>query len=97
MNDTIPPPSLREELLAEANALVNGDRNATYGPPTQDFERTAAMWSAYKGVQFEAHDVAAMMALLKISRLHWSPKKRDSWVDLAGYAACGFECAEVLL
>jgi hypothetical protein len=40
---------------------------------------------------FEAHDVAIMMALLKISRLSWEPTKKDSWVDLAGYAACGYE------
>ena len=36
-------------------------------------------------------DVAIMMALLKISRLSWEPTKRDSWVDVAGYAACGYE------
>jgi hypothetical protein len=32
-----------------------------------------------------------MMSLLKISRLSWDPTKRDSWVDLAGYAACGYD------
>jgi hypothetical protein len=37
-------------------------------------------------------DVAAMLALLKIARLQQSPNHRDSWVDLAGYAACGAEC-----
>lgn len=35
-------------------------------------------------------DVAIMMSLLKISRLGWSNEKRDTWVDLAGYAACGW-------
>lgn len=39
-------------------------------------------------------DVAIMMALLKISRLSWSPEKEDHWIDLAGYAACGAECAD---
>jgi len=34
-------------------------------------------------------DVAIMMTLLKVSRLSWSPEKRDHWVDIAGYAACG--------
>jgi uncharacterized HAD superfamily protein len=87
---TNPP---RAELLDEAKALICGDRNNQYGPPTKDFERTAAMWAAYKGVDFTAHDVAAMMALLKISRIAWSPDKRDHWADLAGYAGCGWECA----
>jgi hypothetical protein len=34
-------------------------------------------------------DVAIFMTLLKVSRLSWSPEKRDHWVDIAGYAACG--------
>lgn len=31
--------------------------------------------------------------MVKLSRLMWTPAKRDSWVDIAGYAACGLECA----
>jgi hypothetical protein len=34
-----------------------------------------------------------MIMAVKISRLMWTPAKRDSWVDIAGYAGCGFECA----
>jgi hypothetical protein len=51
------------------------------------------MWSAYlDGRQIlEAHDVAAMMCLLKLSRLSWQPDNQDSWTDLAGYSACGWE------
>ena len=38
-----------------------------------------------------------MMALLKIARVGTSfvGGTADSFVDLAGYAACGAECAEV--
>jgi len=36
------------------------------------------------------------MALLKIGRLKSNPIHGDSWVDLAGYAACGAELAELL-
>ena len=86
----------RGELLAGAEAAVNGDRNAQYGDPRQDFHRTAIMWSAYLGIQIEMHDVAALMALLKVSRIRWSPTKQDSWLDLAGYAACGWDCAVAL-
>lgn len=40
-----------------------------------------------------ADDVAMMMALLKIARLELDPMHHDSWVDVAGYAACGGELA----
>lgn len=85
--------SARRQLLEEAATIVDGDRNAQYGDPRQDFQRTAAMWAAYLGVPVEPHDVAAMMIMLKVSRIRWSPTKQDSWVDAAGYAACGWDCA----
>lgn len=84
----------RSHVLSTAEELVNGDRNAQYGDPRQDFQRTADMWSAYLGTPVAPYDVAAMMALLKVSRIRWSPGKEDSWVDLAGYAACGWDCAQ---
>lgn len=37
------------------------------------------------------HDVAVMMTLMKASRLVWSPEHADSWVDGAGYFACGYD------
>ena len=89
----------RTVLLDGAEEAVNGDRNVQYGDPNADFQRTADMWKAYlSGVyaadrDIEPHDVAAMMALLKLSRIAWSPEKFDSWMDLAGYAACGWDCA----
>lgn len=86
---------LRSEVLAEANTLITGERNNQYGEPTQDFTRTARMWSAYLDIEVKPHDVAAMMALLKLSRIAWQPEKRDSWVDLAGYAGCGYETVGV--
>lgn len=36
-------------------------------------------------------DVAIMCGDLKIARLENTPDHKDSWVDLAGYAACGAE------
>jgi Domain of unknown function (DUF6378)/Domain of unknown function (DUF4406) len=93
-----PPESERASLLDEAKSLVCGDRNNSYGPPTQDFERSANSLNAYgyrgpDGRLLKAHDIAIMVMSVKISRLMWTPGKRDSWVDIAGYAACGIECA----
>lgn len=95
------PTSIRREVLMEAADLVDGDRNAQYGDPIGDFRCTADMWSAYlrrrddipEDFALKPHDVAAMMSLLKISRIGWSPEKRDHWSDLAGYAACGYDCS----
>jgi len=77
-----------EDILEEALRITRGDRQAQYGPPDQDFQRTARMWSALKGVEFSAHDVAMFMILLKCSR-QTHQHKRDNWVDIAGYARCG--------
>ena len=91
---------VRTELLQEAETLVNGERDNQYGDPRDDFRKTADMWNVYiKAVLKERpnllpHDVAALLCMLKISRIAWSPDKRDNWVDLAGYAACGWDCAE---
>ena len=76
-----------EDVLEEALRITSGDRNNQYGPPDQDFQRTAAMWSAMKGVEFEAREVAMFMILLKLSR-ETHQKKRDNSVDIAGYARC---------
>lgn len=86
----------RADILQEAERLVNGDRNNQYGDPIQDFQRTADMWNAYLGYSpgtLMPHDVAAMIAMVKLSRIAWSPEKRDHWADLAGYAACGYDCS----
>lgn len=90
-------PSPRASALNEARDLITGDRNNQYGPPTQDFTRTADMATAFgftvNGQPVAAHHVALFVMLVKISRLAWTPEKRDSWVDIAGYAGCGYECA----
>jgi hypothetical protein len=81
----------RSECLAIAEQLVNHDRNTQYDEPSADFQRTAGMWSAYLGQPIELHDVAAMMAMLKLARIRHAPQNADSWIDLAGYAACGYD------
>lgn len=82
-----------EDVLAEALRLTTGDRNNSYGPPTQDFARTAGMWEEILGCEVRPKDVALCMIALKLSRASWA-SKRDNWVDIAGYARCGFLCEE---
>lgn len=87
------------DVLQEAMLVTSGDRQNAYGPPDQDFRRTADMWTGYlrdflkHDFKFEPFHVASMMILLKQSRqLH--QRKRDNWVDTAGYARCGQLCDE---
>jgi len=85
---------LRDEILEEARSLINRDRQATYGTARDSFGRIGKLWGAYLNTTpFEAYEVAAMLALMKISRTVVTPEKGDTWTDLAGYAALGGELA----
>ena len=81
----------RSETLDKAKACVCGQRENEYGSPENNFSTIALFWGIYKGVPFTENDVAMMMALLKIARIRTGTGTADSYVDLAGYAACGAE------
>ncbi len=84
----------RKECLDAAAGCVLKDRQNQYGRPENNFERIAQMWNGYLGTNsIKPWDVAAMMGMLKMARARFNPKYADNWVDLAGYAACGIECA----
>lgn len=97
---------LRTAVLEKARACVCGEREEDYGSPEDSFGCIAELWETYLRaacvspdaiVTVTAADVAMLMALLKIARVGTScvGGTADSFVDLAGYAACGAECAEV--
>lgn len=92
----------REEILKAAQSCVCGEREEDYGSPEHNFWLIADLWTSYlqqkcvgpaADVCILSSDVAAMMALLKIARIAAGSEKADSWIDLAGYAACGGEIA----
>lgn len=83
----------RPDILDKAKQCVCGQRENEYGSPENNFQIIADLWNAYKGINFTATDVAMMMALLKIARIRSGTATEDSFVDLAGYAACGGEIA----
>ena len=93
---------VRGEILIETAEIIDGDRNVDYGEPYDDFTTTAAFWQTYlerivfrRGkIMIEAHDVAALMMLLKTARLTWTADNKDHWKDAIGYAACGWECVD---
>ena len=85
----------REQTLKKANECVNGQRQQDYGNPEDNFQCIADLWTTYMGGQavFTSMDVAMMMALLKVARIASGTGTDDSFVDLAGYAACAAELA----
>lgn len=99
-----PPRLTRAEVLHRAEQCVCGQREQDYGTPENNFDTIAEFWITYLNracvdedgcVYIDATDVAMMMALLKIARIAGGSGTRDSFIDLAGYAACGGECADV--
>jgi hypothetical protein len=88
-------------VLEEAQSIVYGDREKTYGHPAKNLKTIASMWSAYLNnmddgnFNVTAKDVAAMMMLVKVARFANDPSHRDNLVDVCGYAALIERCDEV--
>lgn len=95
----------KRETLEKAIAAT-ADRGINYGRPEDNFDRIAQLWTVHLRNRYAGgyggdttistpiitpDDVSMMMALMKIARLQNDPTHLDSWVDLAGYAACGAE------
>ena len=91
--EEVTPP--RIDALREAARIISGDRNKSYGDPEDNFERTAKIWSVILGVDISNEDVAMMMVGLKMARYankgNFQP---DTWIDIAGYAGCGYEVGQ---
>lgn len=86
----------RKDVLSDAETCVCGHREQDYGSPENNFQIIADLWNAYLGperlrIQISAHDVAMLMALLKVARISNDGGTYDCYVDLAGYAACAGE------
>lgn len=90
----------RSEILEAARSCVCGQREQEYGSPENNFATIAGLWVVYLRAAFpqliipeiSPKDVAVMMALLKAARIA-TGSSPDSFVDLAGYAACAGEVA----
>lgn len=82
-----------ETILDEAARLTSQDRQATYDHPRPNHERIARLWNAYLDnrpdttAALTPDDCMFMQILVKIARDQFA-KKRDSIVDIAGYARC---------
>jgi hypothetical protein len=82
---------LTKEFLSEASRLVGTDREKDYGDKVDNHNNIARLWSAYLDVKVEAHDVAIMMALLKMARTKLGKVSKDTYIDMAAYSAIAGE------
>ena len=91
------PEATRPDLgvLEEAEKIVQGARQAHYGPPERNFELVAHFWNEYLAQRLGERrpvlgprDVALLMILMKVARDVGGQPKRDNLVDIAGYAGC---------
>jgi hypothetical protein len=77
-----------ESEMNEANKLVNGERQADYGSPRENYEGIAKVWSGILSPilkrDITAEEAALMMVGLKLQRQAMK-HKRDNLVDAHGY------------
>ena len=81
---------IAQELLEEARKLIGGNRQKDYGEKLVNHQNIANFWSIFLKKKITAHDVAICMALVKVARLMHQHKK-DSYIDMAAYAAIAGE------
>ena len=91
-------------ILEAAAAIVDADREKTYGHPAKNLETIADLWTAWlrarnfsrpDGEPLNFEDVACMMNLLKVARLANDPTHRDSQIDACGYMRLLERCQKV--
>lgn len=82
----------RQQCLDEAGRIISGERDKQYGGPEENFDRIAKIWSVLFGIEVTREDVAMAMVAVKVARYaSRSGFQGDTWTDIAGYAACGYE------
>lgn len=85
----------RGRLLTEAAKITEGPRASSYGDPKINLAlRTADLMDAYlrhRNSPVDGRDVVILQIMVKVARLIQSPDHRDSWLDIAAYAAAGWE------
>lgn len=90
--DAITMEPFKETVLEEAQRIVYGPREDSYGHPMKDFSKTAKIWTGIlmpkliEGEEVTPEDVALCMVGVKMSR-EVNKHSRDNIVDGCGYLA----------
>ena len=84
MDEHVKPLIKDESILSEAERIVNGDRQADYSDPVENFKHIASIASAISKEDLSPTTCAIVMIAVKLARENYK-HKRDNLVDLAGY------------
>lgn len=79
-----------QAVLNEAMGLI-GERGQDYGGIEDNFSHIASIFTTMTGKAFGAHDVAMVLAAVKIARIRQSPGKADNYLDAINYLAFAHE------
>lgn len=75
-----------QNILLEAYEITGGDRQNDYGTPEENWGRISRIASAMCEMDLSPEVCTKVLIACKLARMITSPKKRDNYVDLAGYA-----------
>jgi len=84
----------RMSILEDAARAVMVERAHQHGDAAHNLGLTGDLWTLVPGKKLDAHDVALMNIMQKISRILCGHRNRDNYVDIAGYAALAWELSD---
>ena len=90
----------KRDCLKEADKIINGERQDSYGAPEDSFTVIAGYWNVFLAAKLKALgmdvkdllsplDTTNMMVLFKQARKLGQKPSRDNYVDSCGYEAIG--------
>lgn len=82
------------DLLREAIAITLGPRGAVYGHAADNLGLTLDLWNVYLADldrPLTVSDLAALMVLVKLARLHHTPDHYDTLLDMAGWPSAAWD------
>lgn len=74
-----------KSVLLEAESIVNGDRDVQYGDSLKAFTEYSNILETNFGIKLTPSEICKVQMAIKLGRLKYK-YKRDSIVDLCGYA-----------
>jgi hypothetical protein len=82
------------DLLREALEITLGPRGNTYGHAADNLGLTLDLWNVYLrdlDRDLTISDLAALMVLVKLARLHQTPDHYDTLLDMAGWPSAAWD------
>ncbi len=83
-------------MLEEVTELLK-ERRLSYGTPSENFRKTAELWSTILDKEVSSREVVLCMIALKLARCLGDKMLKDNSRDIAGYAACLDEIEEEII